>query len=359
MEEEESGAVYEDYRFVTKQEVEELNATSLIGTPLLKGYMHGFFMDSQLYQRLKAVSEPFAFEEWRKKRLKEKLEQKRASRISIQKRLPKVNQALASRLLKANKKGDEDDGDGTTTTTTTTNTTTTTTVDPSNPLGDARFAKMFTSKDYEVDEEAEDFKLRNPSGVKRRREEDESDDELVVQDAFQEVEGGDEESSSSSDGGLDSSSSDDEEHEEEEEEPVVPVMKKQQHQQQAPPGRKPKFMELNDASSAKQALSLNDPKTREEAMERKQARKMPLKERLLAMGKERSGGENSGAGRLVVDKKGGGSFREYVYYPKGSSRSEGGSGGEGRRPSGDLGKNPRGGGRGRGRGRGRGNKRGR
>jgi ribosome biogenesis protein ENP2 len=90
LEEDDGTTVYDDYRFVTKQEVEELNAANLVGTPLLRGYMHGYFMDVNLYNKLKAVSEPFAYEEWRKKKLREKLEAKRTSRISIKKKLPKV-----------------------------------------------------------------------------------------------------------------------------------------------------------------------------------------------------------------------------------------------------------------------------
>lgn len=68
-----AATVYDDYKFVTRQEVEELNATNLIGTPLLRGYMHGFFMDVSLYAKLQAVSQPAAYEEWRKKRVQVRL----------------------------------------------------------------------------------------------------------------------------------------------------------------------------------------------------------------------------------------------------------------------------------------------
>lgn len=33
------------------QQVEELGVSNLVGTPLLRGYMHGFFMDMKLYTR--------------------------------------------------------------------------------------------------------------------------------------------------------------------------------------------------------------------------------------------------------------------------------------------------------------------
>jgi ribosome biogenesis protein ENP2 len=57
---------------------------------MLKGYMHGFFMEMKLYSKLRAVSKPFEYEEHRKKRIKDKIEATRASRISAVKRLPKV-----------------------------------------------------------------------------------------------------------------------------------------------------------------------------------------------------------------------------------------------------------------------------
>ena len=43
-----------------------------------------------LKKRLKAVSEPFAYEEYRKKKVKDKMDEKRKSRISIRTNLPKV-----------------------------------------------------------------------------------------------------------------------------------------------------------------------------------------------------------------------------------------------------------------------------
>jgi len=35
----------------------------LIGTNLLRAYMHGFFMDVRLYNKAKDIANPFAFEE--------------------------------------------------------------------------------------------------------------------------------------------------------------------------------------------------------------------------------------------------------------------------------------------------------
>ena len=33
---------YDDYKFVTRDEVDKLGITGLIGTPMLRAYMHGY-----------------------------------------------------------------------------------------------------------------------------------------------------------------------------------------------------------------------------------------------------------------------------------------------------------------------------
>jgi len=53
MEESEMTNVYDDYKFVTKDELEDLSLEHLIGTKLLRAYMHGFFMDARLYRKAK------------------------------------------------------------------------------------------------------------------------------------------------------------------------------------------------------------------------------------------------------------------------------------------------------------------
>lgn len=143
--------VFENYKFVSRDDLEKLGVSDLIGTPMLKAYMHGFFMDTSLYQRIRAVSNPFEYEEYRKKKLKERLEAKRGSRIApkdSKKKKTSVNPDLAQRLEgkagSSKTKGAKLAGQ---------------------LLSDDRFGGLFTNPDYEIDEEDDDFKLRNPSGV--------------------------------------------------------------------------------------------------------------------------------------------------------------------------------------------------
>ncbi|KAI8427818.1 hypothetical protein MSG28_002214 [Choristoneura fumiferana] len=133
--------VYDDYKFVTKQELESLGLDHLLGTNLLRAYMHGYFVDVRLYKRAKSIAEPFAFEEYKRRKIREKIEQERPSRIKVEDNLPKVNRELASRLM-------DDDGRKK--------------KSAANLLKDNRFKAMFENPDFEVDKSAEEFRLLNP-----------------------------------------------------------------------------------------------------------------------------------------------------------------------------------------------------
>lgn len=69
-------------RFVTKAELEKLELEHLVGTPMLRAYMHGFFVDARLYRKAQARLEPFAYDVYREKRVAERMEQERQSRIA-------------------------------------------------------------------------------------------------------------------------------------------------------------------------------------------------------------------------------------------------------------------------------------
>lgn len=69
---------------------DKLGLTHLVGTPLLRAYMHGFFIDNRLYGKARAIADPFAYDAYRAKRVAAKLEEERRSRISLVKKLPKA-----------------------------------------------------------------------------------------------------------------------------------------------------------------------------------------------------------------------------------------------------------------------------
>lgn len=47
--------IYDNYKFLTREDLEKLNLTSLIGTNLLRAYMHGFFVDYRLYKKVMSL----------------------------------------------------------------------------------------------------------------------------------------------------------------------------------------------------------------------------------------------------------------------------------------------------------------
>ncbi|EDR22933.1 nucleolar protein, putative [Entamoeba dispar SAW760] len=55
--EDEPTAVYDDFHFVTKQELHDLGMDSFIGSEYLRPYMHGYFMHIKLYQRAMALKQ--------------------------------------------------------------------------------------------------------------------------------------------------------------------------------------------------------------------------------------------------------------------------------------------------------------
>jgi len=135
---------YDNYKFLTLPELKQLNMGHLVGTTsLLRPYMHGYFVATKLYEEARLISNPYIFEDERAKRIKEKVENERASRIRGGKKV-KVNQNLVDKMLKKQErreKVDEDKG----------------------VLGDDRFSKLFEDEEFAIDEKSREFQAINPS----------------------------------------------------------------------------------------------------------------------------------------------------------------------------------------------------
>ncbi|RMX53671.1 hypothetical protein pdam_00000332 [Pocillopora damicornis] len=246
LEEDQQPTVYDDYKFVTKQELESLGLSHLMGTNLLRAYMHGYFIDIRLYHKAKSLAEPFAFEEYRRKRIQDKIEEERANRVKL-KKLPKVNRNLAEKLMdeKQDKRKEAVENS-----------------EVNNPLGDDRFSAMFSNPDFQVDEESQEFKLLHPVVSKHDRERQKKQRDWEKQalleqfDEVEEPEGrpSEEEESSSS----------------EDEREWRMELKKQQKEakmnEEKPVANKPKFYELKSGEnfrsmkSGKSASALKDKK---------------------------------------------------------------------------------------------------
>jgi ribosome biogenesis protein ENP2 len=78
---------------VTRSDLTRLGLDHLLGTALLRAYMHGFFIDTRLYSKAAAAAAPDAYEAYRAARVASKLEEERQGRISVVRKLPKVSRA--------------------------------------------------------------------------------------------------------------------------------------------------------------------------------------------------------------------------------------------------------------------------
>lgn len=169
-----SGSVYDNYKFLTVPQLKTLNLEHLIGrTNLLRPYMHGYFVAQRLYEEARLITNPYIWEEQRAKRVKERIDQERESRIRGKKKAAvKVNKKLAEKLMAIEDKNerrkaqrvlnrggdDEEMADAPATT------------DKPEPeqkglLGDSRFTQLFEDEDFAIDETSREFQLQNPSTV--------------------------------------------------------------------------------------------------------------------------------------------------------------------------------------------------
>jgi len=175
MAEEATTETYDNYKFLTLPELKQLNMGHLVGTTnLLRPYMHGYFVASKLYEQARLIANPYVWEEERTKKIKEKVEKERASRIRGSKKV-KVNQTLVDKMLKRQERREKVD-------------------EEMGVLGDDRFGKLFEDEEFAVDEKSREFAMLNPStkvgesdaprprGTKDNssdESEDESEDEIV------------------------------------------------------------------------------------------------------------------------------------------------------------------------------------
>uniref|UniRef100_A0A5S6R026 NUC153 domain-containing protein n=1 Tax=Trichuris muris TaxID=70415 RepID=A0A5S6R026_TRIMR len=155
LEETTQSEVFDDYKFVTVRDLDQLGLSNLIGTSLLRAYMHGYFMDARLYNKAKETVNPFAFDEYRRQKVREKLDEERKNRVKLNKQ-PVVNKELAERLIieqgdvgrrkkKSSKKSQLN------------------TAEEGNLLTDNRFKALFEKSDFQIDPSSEEYKLLNPA----------------------------------------------------------------------------------------------------------------------------------------------------------------------------------------------------
>ncbi|KAF3095910.1 hypothetical protein TWF569_010059 [Orbilia oligospora] len=174
-----TATTYDNYKFLTKPQLEQLSLSHLVGSSVLRPYMHGYFVKQELYEQARLIANPWGWEEQRKRMVQERIEKEREGRIrSSGKKVAskvKVNQKLAERLAKLEEKldrraarkaekekekamaeGDEDmegeDEAGEEKA-----------QEQTKVMEDPRFKDLWTNPDFEVDETSFQYMLHNPS----------------------------------------------------------------------------------------------------------------------------------------------------------------------------------------------------
>lgn len=179
--------VYEDFKFVDRAELERLGMSHLVGTQLLRPYMHGYFISLALYERARLLNNPTAYADARERAIKAKLEKQAESRIRAVKN-PKldagvrVNKELAEKVARAaeiaaKKQTKRDakaaaaaataatEGDAETPAAET-DAAVSKEDKPSataNLLSDSRFSSLFQDPEFQIDTSSREFAMLNPS----------------------------------------------------------------------------------------------------------------------------------------------------------------------------------------------------
>eukprot|EP01132_Coremiostelium_polycephalum_P002590 gene2590-3210_t len=156
--EEDKQLVYEDYKFITRDEVHKLNIENLIGTGFLKASMHGYFIHIKLYNKILETNNPFNYEEYKARKVEQEIKQSTSSRIKVNKNpagnnnsaAPKVNAQYAKRIQAMSEIEEKETAQERAK------------IISNNILHDERFKKMFDDEDFAQDEESTAFKLNNP-----------------------------------------------------------------------------------------------------------------------------------------------------------------------------------------------------
>jgi ribosome biogenesis protein ENP2 len=164
------GEVYDNFKFLTLAQLRTLNLDHLVGkTNLLRPYMHGYFVAQRLYEEARLIANPSSWEEERAKRVKEKIDKERESRIRGKKLVAaKVNRKMAEKILEreeknerrraqrvlANEGGEKVEINGTTEDFD---------KEAKGLLADPRFTRLFQDEEFNIDERSREFQSLNPS----------------------------------------------------------------------------------------------------------------------------------------------------------------------------------------------------
>ncbi len=196
-------AIYDDYKFVTKTQLSDLGLDHLVGSSLLRAYMHGYFMDARLYRKAQSLVQPYTLDNFLKDKIDKKLEEQRTKRVQLKeafgKNLPKSNKELFVKLKKqeigeanSGKKKKQKEA-------------------AANLLADDRFKELFTDERFQVDTNEETYRLLNPVLSKLEEPAKTSDEKKSFTEKFNQVDSDPEDSGSDNNDFIDNDDESEEE----------------------------------------------------------------------------------------------------------------------------------------------------
>ena len=182
------------YCRIVREVLTELGLDHLMGSPLLRAHLHGFFMDIRLYRKAASARPANSLDTVKADMVRKQIEEQRQGRVRIETKVPKVNKDLFMKLkIDGDKMGDKKRAR------------------KGELLEDDRFGALFTDDRFEVDTSEETYRLINPvvsklDGDKKKEFEKKygvreggSDDEVVNSDDDDMKESEEEEAEESSD----------------------------------------------------------------------------------------------------------------------------------------------------------------
>ncbi|KAM0842099.1 hypothetical protein ACQ4PT_058582 [Festuca glaucescens] len=159
MEEKQENTLYDDYKFLTEEEMERLGLSEYKNSNAVRAHLHGYVIRYDLYKKQRAKLDIIDYETLQKEMKKKKLDAQRKSRITQVVKIPKVNRHILDNILAEEEELGADVDN----------------VDKSSTrkkirrienqkamLNDPRFQKMFEDKDYEINEQSKEYQALHP-----------------------------------------------------------------------------------------------------------------------------------------------------------------------------------------------------
>ncbi|XP_040252708.1 uncharacterized protein [Aegilops tauschii subsp. strangulata] len=159
MEEKQENTLYDDYKFLTEEEIERLGLSEYKNSDAVRAHLHGYVIRYDLYKKQRAKLHIADYETLQKGMMAKKLADLRKSRITQVVKIPKANRQLLDDIRTAEEEIDAD-------------------VENASKssirkkhvklelkkslLTDKRFEPMFQNKDYEIDVNSKEYQAIHP-----------------------------------------------------------------------------------------------------------------------------------------------------------------------------------------------------